>query len=318
MSVPVYSVQSISQNVLSYKYVISTKSKIVYASFLILLTVSLGGLPFIKTQISIKSPGLLQSAIEKTELTIPVNGRLVYSKLKDNQIVKPGDTLLVIDAALPQQQNALLQTRTVQIGQLLQDISRLLVSDALSMPKLLTGQYNASWQQYVLEAENAQHAKDQAERIFKRYEKLYNNNVLTDSEFEKYRFENEQAASAYLLLVKRYRSQWEVEANQFRNELRQLTSQKAEITAQKKLYTVIAPVSGSVQNLSGLQSGAYVFANQKIGEISPDTNLIAFCYIKPSDIGLIRKGQQVRYTKDFSGREILSRQQIMYYRLRNF
>jgi len=92
-------------------------------------------------------------------------------------------------------------------------------------------------------------------------------------------------------LAKRYRSQWQVEANQFRNELRQLSSQKTDIVALKKLYTLIVPVNGSVQNLSGLQVGTYVFANQKVGEISPDTNLTAFCYIKPSDIGLIYKGQ---------------------------
>ncbi|WP_449436794.1 HlyD family efflux transporter periplasmic adaptor subunit [Pedobacter steynii] len=57
----------------------------------------------------------------------------------------------------------------------------------------------------------------------------------------------------------------------------------------KKQYILRAPIAGSVQNLVGLQKGAYVFANQKIGEISPDTNLTAFCYIKPADIGLIKK-----------------------------
>lgn len=139
---------------------------------------------------------------------------------------------------------------------------------------------------------------DQAVRILARYEKLYANNAITLAEYEKYKFEYDHAASGYLLLAKKYKSQWQVEANQYRDELRQLTGQKAEITEQKKSYTIIAQVSGSLQNLTGLQTGAYVFANQKVEEISPDTNLTAYCYINPSDIGLVRQGQKVRFQID--------------------
>ena len=255
-------------------------------------------LPFVTIKISVKSPGLLQSALAKTQLIIPVNGRLLRSNLKENQKLRRGDTLLIIDATVPQQQDALLQARSIQIGQSLQDISKLLSADDFSTADLQTGQYNASWQQYVQEAENARHAKDQTERIFKRNERLYQNKVLTASEFEKYKYEYEQAVLAYLVLTKRYRSQWQVEANQFRSELRQIYSQKTEVVDQKKLYTLIVPVNGSLQNFSGLQPGAYVFANQKVGEISADTSLTAFCFIKPSDIGLIYNGQPVNFQID--------------------
>ncbi|MHB1178246.1 MAG: HlyD family secretion protein [Daejeonella sp.] len=255
-------------------------------------------LPFVKIQISIKSSGLLQSSQEKTELTIPVNGRLIQLNIKDNQRIKKGDTLLTIDAALPRQQDALVQTRIVQIGQLLQDINRLLTSSSLNTPNLQTGQYNASWQQFLQESENMRNAKEQAERTFKRYEKLHQNGAITASEYEKYKFEYDQANSANLLLSKKYRSQWQVEASQYRNELRQLAGQQAELNERKKQYILKAPISGSLQNIAGLQNGAYVFANQRIGEISPDTKLLAFCYIKPSDIGLIRKGQEVRLQVD--------------------
>ena len=287
-----------AQTSISYKNHINTKSKLIYISALLILTLAFFSLPFIKISISTKSSGLLQSSQERTELIIPVNGRLVQLNIKDNQRIKKGDTLLTIDAALPKQQDALVQTRLVQIGQLLQDINRLLNSNSLSTPNLQTGQYNASWLQFLQEAENTRNARDQAERMFKRYEKLYQNGAVTASEFEKFKFEYDQANSTDVLLSKKYRSQWQVEANQYRNEMRQLSGQQAELNEQKKQYILKAPISGSLQNIAGLQEGAYVFANQKIGEISPDTNLIAFCYIKPSDIGLIRKGQEVRLQVD--------------------
>lgn len=258
-------------------------------------------LPFIKTPISVKGNGLLQSSIEKAELTIPVNGRLTRLKLTDNQKITRGDTILVIDASVQKQQGALADNRKRQIGQFLGDINELLAgvnNERTRTPNLQTGQYNASWQQFAQELQNSAIAKEQAASTFNRYNELYKNKVLTESEYEKYKFEYDQAKSAYLMILAKYKTQWQTEANGFRNELRQLNGQEAEINEQKRQYMLRAPISGSVQNITGVQNGAYVFANQKIGEISPDANLTAFCYIKPSDIGLIKKGQEVRFQVD--------------------
>ncbi|MGZ5550014.1 MAG: HlyD family secretion protein, partial [Nitrososphaeraceae archaeon] len=67
--------------------------------------------------------------LEKTELIIPVNGRLTHLKMRDNLRIKKGDTVLVIDAVLPMQQNSLVQSRLLQISQLLQDLNHLLKSN---------------------------------------------------------------------------------------------------------------------------------------------------------------------------------------------
>jgi len=201
-------------------------------------------------------------------------------RMKDNQKLSPGDTLLVIDASLPRQQDAILQKRYLQLNQLLHDINKLLLlttgeTEPICVnPKLQTGQYTASWQQFTQESEDRYNAKRQAERILDRYEKLFKNNVLTASEYEKYKFEHEQTRSAYSLVTKRYKSQWQVEATGYRKELNQLQGQQTDIIEQEKLFTLIAPIGGALQNLSGLQMGAYVFANQRIAEISPDSQLM--------------------------------------------
>jgi multidrug resistance efflux pump len=296
-----YSTETISTTAIVYRSQISKRTQFIYLFTVVSILVAFAALPFIKTPISIKGSGLLQSSIEKTELTIPVNGRLIKLKLADNQKIKQGDTILVIDASVAKRQSALAQNRQGQIHQFLQDINELLngVNNHPSVaPNLQTGQYNASWQQFAQELQNSAIAKEQAASIFKRYSELYKNKVLTESEYEKYKFESEQANSAYLMVLARYKTQWQTDANGFRNELRQLNGQEAELDEQKKQYILRAPVSGSVQNITGVKNGGYVFANQKIGEISPDSNLTAFCYIRPSDIGLIKKGQQVRFQID--------------------
>lgn len=301
MSLPSYATETISGTALAYRAKISRSSQLIYMVTLLLVLLILTALPLIKTPISVKSTGLMQSAVEKSELIVPVNGRLVTLKLKDNKRVKQGETLLIIDAALAKQQGAIVQNRQGQIGQFLQDIRMLLVymnRNGYSYPQLQTGQYTASWQQFAQELENARIVKNQAENTFSRYSRLFQNKALTESEYERYKFELQQAESAYRMVITRYKTQWQTEANNLRNELQQLGGQQVELNEQKKQYTLKAPIDGSVQNLSGVQEGAYLFANQKIGEISPDGGLSAFCYVKPSDIGLIRKGQQVRFQID--------------------
>jgi len=134
--------------------------------------------------------------------------------------------------------------------------------------------------------------------MFDRYNALYKNAAITLQENEKFKFEYDKAISDQSLLINRYKSQWELEAGGYRREMSELLSREAELEDQNRLFTLRAPLNGSVQNLVGIQAGSWVFANQKLAEISPDAQLIAFCYVKPSDIGLIRKGQAVNFQID--------------------
>lgn len=153
-SLPIYSVDTYSQTLIAHRYKVSTKSKIIYTVVVVTVLGALSALPFIYTQISIKSAGLLQSSVEKTELIIPVSGRLVRLKMEDNQKIVRGDTLLTIDAALPKQQDALIQTRTTELNHFLNDIKKItdfasVTSQQAVEPGLQTEQYTATWQQFT-------------------------------------------------------------------------------------------------------------------------------------------------------------------------
>ncbi|TCC98606.1 HlyD family efflux transporter periplasmic adaptor subunit [Pedobacter hiemivivus] len=301
MSLSTYSSAAISNTSLVYRSKINRSTQIIYLVTVLTILLTIAALPFIKIPISVKSNGLLQSSIEKTELTVPVNGRLIKMQLTDNKKVKQGETLLIIDATLAKQQGSIVQNRQGQTAAFLQDIRILMVyinRHGFSYPPLQTGQYTASWQQFAQELENARIAKNQAENTYDRYNKLYQNKAITESEYERYKFEFAQSQSAYKMIINRYKTQWQTEANNLRTELQQLSGQQVELNEQKKQYTLKAPIDGSIQNLTGLQVGAYVFASQKIGEISPNAAITAFCYVKPADIGLIKKGQDVRFQVD--------------------
>ena len=288
-------------NLILLKHKNSKQSQVIYCTILVFLVLGFSSLYYLKTAISVKSQGLFQSAIEKTNLTIPVNGVIKSINLLDNQKTIVNDTLLVIDASLPEQENNIVSERVNLLKKSLQDLNVLInnsKSNQIAVSSLKTNQYQAVWQAYEQEMSNAVLQKEQALNIFARYEKLYKGGVLTSSEYEKFKFDYNQAVNTCLLLNKKYNSQWQTDVNQFKEELRQLSAKTLQIGEQKKLYVLKAPVKGTLQNITGLQNGTYVFANQKIGEISPDTKLTAYCYIKPSDIGLINKGQSVRFNID--------------------
>jgi len=298
---PVYSEETITHTAIVYTAQIRKTTQVIYISLIFLFLLALISLPFIKVNISVKGSGLLQSSIEKADLTIPVNGRLIYFNLKDNKKIIQGDTLLIIDGTSSNQQNVLVKNRQHEINLLTQDLNALIRqagTDFSSPPNLQSSQYFAVWQQYVQEAQNAEIEKEQAESVLNRYSKLFKKKMLSSAEYDKYAYEYKQASAALTMVSRRYKAQWQAEINQLQNELRQLLSQQIDLNEQKRQYMITAPIDGSVQNLTGIQKGAYVFANQKVAEISPDTTLLAFCYINPADIGLIKTGQEVRFQID--------------------
>ena len=279
------------------------KSNVIYMLILSSTIIALTSLPFIPIEISINSQGRIQSSLERSELLASISGRVVDVRIKDNQSIFQGDTLLMIDSSLPGQQSNIISKRLALLKQLLTDASQIVnyanFQEKFSMrQEFFTEQYSASWLQFLQEFEMSSLNKDQADRIFTRYNTLYENGAITLAESEKFRFEFDKAVSDQTLLKNRWIFQWETEAADFQRELSELLSREADIEEQGKLFILRAYVNGSVQNMAGIQVGSYVFANQKIAEISPDTQLIAICYVKPIDIGLIRKGQTVNFQID--------------------
>lgn len=291
----------LQNNVLVFLHQTKVSTQIIYSMTLLAIVMALSALPFIYTTVSVKGSGSLQSNIEKNELLAPVSGKITMINLTDNKKIKKGDLLLNIDPTLQEKQGMILSSRTNELSDLLNDATLLLKKVDLGgagLSALHTGLYTASWQQFMEQTQNALNAKNQAYQIYARYEILFAKKVVTQAEYEQYKFNYEQALSDFNLVARKYKTQWQTEANQYRKELKDLDNQMVELTEQEKLYQLTAHIDGTVQGLSGLQTGSFVSAGQKIGEISPDSALLAINYIKPSDIGLIKKGQEARFQID--------------------
>ncbi len=281
----------------AFLHQIGAPSQVIYCICITFVLISIALLPFIQITVSVKGQGTLRSNLEKIEIFAPITGIIKNISAEDNKRTTRGKILLTIDQTSSHQQKNVLTTRKKDLSLWLRDAQQAakMLSLDLDNPSLSSGLYLASWQQFKEQQKSALNAKHQAQKIFDRYETLFLKKVITLSEYEQYRFNLEQSSSELKLVSKRYKTQWQTEAKQYQQELTELNRQQILLSEQQLMHKVISPSNGFMQNLTGLQTGSFVYANQKLFEISPDTTLIAFCYLSPSDIGLIKKGQTVRF-----------------------
>ncbi|MCY1528991.1 type I secretion membrane fusion protein, HlyD family [compost metagenome] len=263
-----------------------------------IIFLGLVALPFIYIDISIKSNGFIESASPRAILFTPISGRVLEVNMQNNQKVKPGVPLLLVDQTLPEQQQQLIDKKIKQTSLELTDVERIILgtqSSILPQLSLQTDLYNAILNQYLEQMESAIHRHTQAKSDYQRHLNLYNKGVVSRATYETYYFNLQQAESEQLALYHKQRSQWQAASNQYHKELIELRYNKAELIEQRKGYALKAGIQGSLQNIVGLKVGDHVFANQKIGEISPDGDLFAYCAISPSQIAYIKVGQKVSF-----------------------
>jgi HlyD family secretion protein len=87
-----HTAETIVNTSIAYKYKISTQSKVIYLTVLVVVAGALAALPFLKVQISVRSAsGYLQPAVEKQQLYAPITGRITQLMVLDNQKIKQGE-----------------------------------------------------------------------------------------------------------------------------------------------------------------------------------------------------------------------------------
>lgn len=83
-----------------------------------------------------------------------------------------------------------------------------------------------------------------------------------------------------------------------KNESVKLRADLKQFSEELSNRIVLAPVSGEIIQSSDIQTGSLVTPGQKVAEISPEGELVATCFVKPTDIGLIHEKQKVKIQVD--------------------
>ena len=279
----------------------SRTPQIIYLSVLILIVIGFISLFFIYVDVSVKAQGMLKTSGERIYPKASGSGYVQYVNpaLKENVQMTAGDTLIIIGREVWNEQLQTALHRTEELDNLLADLEKL-----TSVPnKGISGNYSKNIhfqtavykQSYLLfcrRYENSLQLFTAVKKMYERDKQLFNIQAISFADLERRNDEYDNTISALATLYNEQMNQWHLERQKYQEEQTDVESRINQLTIQKQELTVIAPVTGSVQQLNGLKIGNYVTEGEVLMEISPEGSLYAECFVSPKDIGLIQVGQQ--------------------------
>lgn len=286
----------------TYLVKITTRSRIIYWIIIGMIVFGISILPFIFVDVSVQARGYFQSDIEKQVVYIPYQGKIVFSTIRNGDRVTKGDTLLIIESETIRAQQDALSQSIAENNASISDLEKLTKIDSLENQLihkgLLTQRYKAEFanlrSQQIIQFQKYKKKKTEHERN----ELLHKQKIIPEIDYENSLFALSLERDNLNQILLYQKSLWQSDLSMRRNDKVKLLADFEECTEELNNRKVLVPTSGEIIQSSDIQIGSIVSPGQKIAEISPDGELIATCFVKPADIGLIHEKQKVRIQVD--------------------
>jgi HlyD family secretion protein len=272
-----------------------TKSISIYLVILVTLVVVISSLPLIKIDISSQSRGIIRSTTDNVPLTSLVNGKIVYVNLKNNQLIYKGDTLIQLNQESLNSEKYTNESLSSDLQNRISDLSRIVTGSNVALTTL---ELQQEWNSYNSKKNELESKIAQTKMVYDRNKQLFDKGIIAKAEFEKYSFDYTYSQQSLSSLIKSQKSVWQNQKRDLQNQLKNLKGTLNKINAESKNYVITAPISGTIENFSGIQVGSFLNASQPIATISATDQLMVESSVSPSDIGLIHKNQKVKFQID--------------------
>lgn len=276
----------------------SVKSKAIYSLILILVIGGFLSMPFIQIPIYSSARGFIKPNIERLSITSINPGKVIFSNMQDNRMVLQGDTLILLETAVLDKRIELNEVKIEIVQKEINDLEYLISNKNLKIKTLKTPKYQKQLIEYQSTLTEHYTRIKKLKEDFKRNRKLLNKGVIAQVEFDEIKLKYDLAENSLYQLMKRQVSIWQTSLSESINLLSELDSNTEQVLGDKKSYVLKAPMKGVLINTQSLHKGGFVNAGVVLGEITPDTELIAECYVSTSDIGLIDKNKEVKFQID--------------------
>jgi HlyD family secretion protein len=180
----------------------------------------------------------------------------------------------------------------------IKDLQYLLTTKNIRTDSIHSSKYQKEYFQYLESTNEYLTRIKKLKTDYTRNKKLLLKGVIAKVEFENIKLDYDLALNAYDQFKKQQLNSWQATLTELENHLTVSQNKNAQYIESKKEYVITAPVNGSLIKLSGIERGSIVASGISLAEISPDTELLAECYVSPLDIGLIDKTKPVNFQID--------------------
>jgi membrane fusion protein, peptide pheromone/bacteriocin exporter len=285
-----------------YLIKVTARSRIIYWILIWVVVSGIALLPFIYVDVSIQARGYFQADIEKQIVYTPFHGKIIYTAIRNGKKVEKGDTLLVIDSESIKALQRSLDQRIAENNASISDLVKLTGLDSVDLKNpdigLIKERYQAEYRnitnQQIIQFQKYRKRKTEHERN----ELLYNQKIIPRADYENSLFILGSERDNLNQILLNQKSVWQSDLAIRKNEGIKLYADLKQCDEELTNRIVLAPTSGEIIRSADIQMESIVSQGQKIAEISPDGELVATCFVKPDDIGLINEKQKVRIQVD--------------------
>lgn len=279
----------------------SRRSQAIYLAIVSVLLAAIVALPFVRVGVSVQSRGIIRPVTEKHQVRAQTAGFAERLLVAQGERVEKGQVLLTLRTARLRERLDLLDARIDETRRFIHDLELLAGTDAAAARPLdgfRSPKYRQEYVQYRNALDELGIRVEKAAREAERVGALARRDLVARAEAEAREFELQQARSERDLLAERYQNEWQSALTAARMELRAHLAERGQAEEERALYTVEAPVTGTVEELAAISAGSFVQAGEEIVVISPLSDLVAEVYVSPRDIGLLQMDNPVRVLVD--------------------
>jgi multidrug resistance efflux pump len=274
---------------------IALHSKNLYLAILVIVSLVILSLPFIKVDLYIKASGIIRPGTEKTPVHCLVSGVVSTVNFSEGDRLDQGDVLVMLKRNRKEYELEQLQALNDQITSEIRDLEYLLNGCHEQMSSV---RYKMEYMAFSKQSARLKEKLIKASREKNRNESLFREQLISEKEFDDMSFTEDQHRQELNNFIFMKRNQWQNELAELQFRQKQYKGQINCLNEDLKHWQIRSPIPGTIEYLSPIHPGSNIQVGQQLAVISPDTAIIGEIYIPPSDIGLIHLGQPVQLIID--------------------
>jgi multidrug resistance efflux pump len=273
---------------------------ILYWTVLLMIVAALISLPLVSTTISVTAQGITRPIDERTEIKSIIGGIIDTIYYHEGTLVRKGDTLLRIKDPVTKSKRIFNHFETDQHEQFIHDLELLTAGEPGEdlMGRLSSPLYKEQLSRFLHQKADQQATLKKATKELEINSSLVKDKVISPKEFFDIQVQFDKATASYKAFLREQQGNWQQDLARCRLELSQYQEDLNQVNTDASYYEVKAPVSGTLQGINTRYSGGLLQPDETLCTISPDGALIGECYVATKDIGLIKRGQRVRFQVD--------------------
>lgn len=292
---------TISDNRIAYISKIKHAHISIYWLILLIIIACISSLPFIKLDISVKSPGIIRPIDEKTELKSSISTIIDSIYFKEGDTVHKGDIIIQLRKENIAIKKTMNDFEIKQRNQFIRDLYKLTTYKEFTngtVAALLSPVYKQQSSRFVFQLSelNSQLKKVNKEMYMDSI--LFDGKVISPKEMFDKQIEHEKLMANIRGAEEQQIAAWQQDLAKYQLERSQFENANSQLNEDSNYYSLRAPINGVLQSFNKYYQGSLVQAGETLAVISPQAELIAECYIDTRDVGLLKQHQQTLFQVD--------------------